>query len=150
MENTFQRELKIKYWFQYTDELESLSEEDKDILGSQALSSITKFILVNGFTSGELCESINGVDFYGWWQYKQNTPCSKMSPHNHKYPLTVIFGTQPVEYYQKTGERPKDKYQFSLDGDVRVIEFDTEDELNTYKQAIFDCDGWHRVAYFTD
>lgn len=146
MKNTFEREIKIKYWFQHTDELESLSEEDKDILECQTLDSITKFILVNGFTSGELCESVNGVDLYGWWQYKQNTPCNKVNPNNHKYALTAIFGTKAVEYSEKTGKNPKDKYQFCLEGDVKVLEFDTEAELNAYKQAVLDCDGWHRAA----
>ncbi|WP_163216443.1 hypothetical protein [Bacteroides sp. 224] len=55
-----------------TDELEKLSFEEIEYLEQQAMSRIVEMIK-DGYTSGELCESIDENEFYGWWEYKMTT-----------------------------------------------------------------------------
>lgn len=67
-----------------------------------------------------------------------------------KFSATVIFGSEAVDHYEETGDNALEQFVEQHGGEIKTVEFDTEAELNAYKQAIFDCDGWHRVAYFTD
>ncbi|NDV63994.1 hypothetical protein D0T60_01855 [Bacteroides sp. 224] len=72
MNQKFEREVKIKFWYNMTDELEKLSFEEIEYLEQQAMSRIVEMIK-DGYTSGELCESIDENEFYGWWEYKMTT-----------------------------------------------------------------------------
>lgn len=66
----FERKMEINFWFEYTEEIESLSFEEREILEEQAKSSILRFIIHEGYTAGELCKNINGKELYGWWNYE--------------------------------------------------------------------------------
>lgn len=65
-----------------------------------------------------------------------------------KYVITVIFGTEAVGCYEGDNEIPDPDFIKSNGGEVKTIEFDTEAEINAYKQAILDCDGWCRAAVY--
>lgn len=68
----FERNIRIKYWFTSLDELDKLSNEQVETLENQTLESINRFITENGYTSGELCESIGDFELYGWWEFSIN------------------------------------------------------------------------------
>ena len=70
MSAAFEKEITIRFWFNTSDELENLTGDERDMLEEQAKESIFRFITEDGYTSGELCESINDKEFYGWWEYR--------------------------------------------------------------------------------
>jgi hypothetical protein len=68
METTFEKLIRIKFWFVYSEELENLNFLEREYLENQAKEQIFKMVK-EGYTSGELCESVNDQEFYGWWEY---------------------------------------------------------------------------------
>jgi hypothetical protein len=69
MKATFEKLIRIKFWFQYSEELENLDYSERERLEEQAKERIFEMIK-EGYTSGELCESIDEKEFYGWWEYR--------------------------------------------------------------------------------
>lgn len=58
--------LKINYHLNLDDKEEILTFEEKEVLEDQCKERI--FNQINdGYTSGELVESLNEETFYGWW-----------------------------------------------------------------------------------
>jgi len=64
----FKKEINIKFWYEFTDALEALNFDDREQLEDDAKERIFSQIK-EGYTSGELCTSINDDEFYGWWEY---------------------------------------------------------------------------------
>ncbi|MDR1202706.1 MAG: hypothetical protein LBL58_13920 [Tannerellaceae bacterium] len=69
MKKTFKKKIEIEFWFEYTDEVENLTEDERWELENQAIYHIAG-MRKECYTSGELCESIDGKEFYGWWEYR--------------------------------------------------------------------------------
>lgn len=67
---TFEWKIEIEFWFVYHEDLDKLSIEERELLEKQAKESIFHFIAKDGYTAGELCESIDVREFYGWWNYR--------------------------------------------------------------------------------
>ncbi|MDR0385384.1 MAG: hypothetical protein LBH60_04845 [Prevotellaceae bacterium] len=70
MKSTFEKKIEIKFWYEYSKELENLNAEQRDELENGAKESVFEFISKFGYTSGELITVVGDKEFYGWWQYR--------------------------------------------------------------------------------
>jgi hypothetical protein len=68
MKATFEKLIQIKFWFEYSGDIENLDWFKREELEKKARKQIFKMIMED-YTSGELCESIDDQEFYGWWEY---------------------------------------------------------------------------------
>lgn len=60
---------------------------------------------------------------------------------------TLIFGSDAVMEFQKTGVVPPDEWLDEHGGHVEEMCFKSMDEHNAYIKALVDCDGWHAYDY---
>ena len=62
--------INIKWWFEEEDEFKELPFEARQDIENRVEQRIIN-MRADGYTSGELCESYNEIEFYGWWEYRQ-------------------------------------------------------------------------------
>lgn len=62
----FKFSLKIDYHLDLSDDEETLSFDEKEMLDKQCKKRVFEMIQ-EGYTSGELVESLDEATYYGWW-----------------------------------------------------------------------------------
>jgi hypothetical protein len=56
--------------------------------------------------------------------------------------VTVIFGSEAVQYHNQTGNIPSEEWLLDNGGVVDVKTFNTREEYVAYTQGVNDAEGW--------